>query len=129
MADLAKARITAQLEQGGATFLDPVAAATMIWAGAMLALDAAGNLIPAAPGSPTIRGVAVETADNSTGAAGDVSITSKRGAFLFNNSDLDRTDIGADCFVSDDNTVASTGTLVAGKLLQIEDAGAWVEIK
>ena len=41
---------------------------------------------------------------------------------------LDRTDIGASVYVVDDNTVGATGTLIAGKLLDIEPAGAWVEI-
>lgn len=128
MADLTKARSTAELASRGTTFVDPVAAATKIFEGAMVALDASGNAIPAAPASTTMRGVAVATADNTDGAAGAASVTIKRGVFLFNQTGLDRTDIGTMVKVSDDNTVGGAGALVAGKLLDIEPAGAWVEI-
>ena len=52
----------------------------------------------------------------------------KRGVFQFAQTGLDRTKIGTAVFVVDDNTVGAAGTLIAGKLLDIETAGAWVEI-
>lgn len=128
MADLTKARAPRELASGGKSVVDPLAAATKIFEGAMVGLDASGNAVPAAPAVATMRGVAFETADNTDGVAGDISITSRRGAFHFNQTGLDRADIGSDVFVVDDNTVGATGTLVAGKLLDIDAAGAWVEI-
>lgn len=109
---------------------DPLAAATRIYGGTMVALDASGNAIPAIPAAPTMRGVANHEADNSTGAAGAVSVECDRGfAFLFaNDGSLDRTDIGADVYVVDDQTVGVAGTLIAGKCIDIVDAGVWVFI-
>ena len=128
MANLTKDRITAELASGGKTFRDPVAAATSLFMGSMVGLDAAGNAVKAAPAVATMRGVAVAGADNTGGAAGDVSVEIKRGVFQFAQTGLDRTKIGTAVFVVDDNTVGATGTLIAGKLLDIETAGAWVEI-
>jgi len=128
MANLTKARVTAELASGGKTFADPVAADTKLLQGGMVGLDASGNAVKAAPAVATMRGVAVHAADNTDGAAGAISVEVKRGVFLFNQTGLDRTDIGASVYVVDDNTVGATGTLIAGKLLDIEPAGAWVEI-
>ncbi|ANT39909.1 hypothetical protein RGUI_0836 [Rhodovulum sp. P5] len=113
----------------GQRFADPVAAAVTIYSGAMVALDASGNAIPAIPAAPTMRGVALEEADNADGAAGDVTTLIERGAFLVaNGGSIDRTHIGGDVYVADDNTVAATGTLVAGKCLDVTSAGVVVEI-
>lgn len=127
MANLTKSRVTAELASGGKTFADPVAAATVLFQGSMVGLDASGNAVKAAPAVATMRGVAVRTADNADGSAGDVSVEIKRGVFQFAQTGLDRTDIGADVYVVDDNTVSAAGTLIAGKLLDIDPAGAWVE--
>ena len=128
MADLTKARPLTELASGGKTFVDPVAAATKLFEGGMVGLDGAGNAVKAAPAVPVMRGVAVATVDNTDGVAGALSVDVKRGAFLFNQTGLDRTDIGSNVFVVDDNTVGAAGTLIAGKLLDIVPAGAWVEI-
>lgn len=114
----------------GQRFADPVAAAARIFSGAMVALDALGNAIPAIPAGTTMRGVALEEADNTDGAAGDISVPIERGqAFLVSNDgSIDRTHIGTDVFVVDDNTVGAAGTLVAGKCLDVSDFGVVVEI-
>lgn len=113
----------------GQRFADPVAAATTIYSGAMVALNAAGDAIPAIPTGVIMRGVALEEADNETGAAGDVAVPTERGPFLVaNDGSLDRTHIGTDVYVVDDNTVGDAGTLVAGKCLDVLDAGVVVEI-
>ncbi|WP_349295244.1 hypothetical protein ABEB22_18350 (plasmid) [Thioclava sp. 'Guangxiensis'] len=114
----------------GERFVDPVAAATVIYAGSMVALDASGDAIPAIPTGTVMRGVALSEADNETGAAGDVSAQIERGPFLVaNDGSLDRTHIGTEVFVVDDNTVGAAGTLVAGKLLDVLPAGVVVEIR
>lgn len=113
----------------GLRFRDPVAAATKIYAGSLVALNAAGNAVPAAPASTTMRGIALSEADNTTGAIGDVSVEISRGPFLVaNDGTIDRTHIGTDVFVVDDNTVGETGTLVAGKCLDVTPEGVTVEI-
>ncbi|KAA2314550.1 hypothetical protein E0K93_09540 [Puniceibacterium sp. HSS470] len=113
----------------GARFRDPVAAATTIYAGALVALNAAGDAIPAVPAGVIMRGVALAEADNETGAAGDVSVDIERGPFLAaNDGSLDRTHIGTDVYVVDDNTVGEAGTLIAGKCLDVAPEGVTVEI-
>lgn len=113
----------------GQRFGNPVAAAAKIYSGALVALDAAGNAIPAIPAAPIMRGVALLPADNTNGAAGDVDVLTERGPFLVaNDGSIDRTHIGGDVFVVDDNTVGAAGTLVAGKCLDVTPEGVTVEI-
>ena len=113
----------------GRRFVDPVAAATVIYAGALVALNAAGDAIPAVPAGVTMRGVALAEADNADGAAGDASVMIDRGPFLVaNDGSIDRTHIGTDVYVVDDNTVGDAGTLIAGKCLDVTAQGVVVEI-
>lgn len=131
MAALAKDRITKELASGGASFADPVAANAKIYRGAMVGLDAAGNAVPAAAATPVMRGVAVDDgADNTGGAAGAASVRTRRGVFHLNQTGLNRTHIGKTVYVLDDNTVGTTNTnLAAGKLVDLDATGAWVEIR
>lgn len=113
----------------GRRFGNPVAAATRIFDGAMVALNAAGDAIPAIPTAARMRGVALHEADNADGTAGAISVETDRGPFLVaNDGTVDRTHIGGDVFVVDDNTVGAAGTLVAGKCLDVKAAGITVEI-
>lgn len=114
----------------GERFSDPVAANAVIHSGSLVALDAAGDATPATPTGTVMRGVALSEADNETGDAGDTSVLTERGPFVVaNDGSLDRTHICSDVFVVDDNTVGATGTLVAGKLLDVLPAGVVVEIR
>jgi hypothetical protein len=113
----------------GAAFNDPVAADAVIYKGAMVGLDASGNLKPAAAsGVAVMRGVALEEVDNTGGAAGAKSCQSMTGTFRVAQTGLDRTDIGALVSVTDDATVGGAAALKAGKLVDLDPAGAWVEI-
>lgn len=111
----------------------PVKTATTIYAGALVALNA-GYAVPASTATGLVAvGIAEKTVTNS-GADGAVSIDVRQGAFKFNNSGsgdlIAQTDVGADAFIVDDQTVAKTsGSLTrsrAGKILQIESDGVWV---
>jgi len=114
----------------------PVAAATVIHAGALVALDASGNAVPGSTATTlTAAGRAEEAVDNSAGAAGDLSVTVRRGVFRYANEPTDlvtRADIGATCYIVDDQTVArtnGTGTRsAAGKVIDVDADGVWVEI-
>ncbi|WP_435609907.1 hypothetical protein [Pseudomonas knackmussii] len=132
---LAKDRNT--LRRDGVQFSDPVAADTLIFAGALVCLDASGNAVPGAT-STTLkaRGVAQEQVDNTGGAAGDLSVESRRGVFQFANStstdQITRADIGSECYIVDDQTVAKTSATntrsVAGVIRDVDSNGVWVEI-
>lgn len=117
---------------------DPVAATTVIFAGALVCLDASGNAVPGSTSTTlTARGVAQHTVDNTSGAAGAEHIECKRGVFRFNNSaaadEVTRAEIGSECFIADDNTVAKTNgessRSGAGIVVDVDDSGVWVEIR
>jgi hypothetical protein len=125
------------LSRDGKRFSDPVAATTVIYAGALVQLNSAGNAVPASATAANVpRGVAVEKVDNSAGAAGDLRVESLRGVFCFKNSaaadEITRAEIGDTCYVVDDETVAKTNNAgarpAAGVVRDVDAKGVWVEI-
>ena len=113
---------------------DPLAAATKIYAGALVCLDAAGNAVPGSTAvGLTARGVAQEQIDNSAGAAGDLRIESRSGVHRFkNDASIDRANIGDTAYIVDDETVADTDggatRSIAGEIIDVDSAGVWVKI-
>lgn len=115
----------------------PVAANTKIYAGSLLVM-AGGYVRPATYATPSqVVGIADETADNSGGAAGDISLQVKRGVFLLNNAAspnaVDRTMFGAAILVLDDQTIAKPGTSggvahTGYALHDVDDDGVWISI-
>ena len=123
--------------RAGVEFLDPVAAAKTIYAGALVVLDASGNAAPGSTATGLIaRGVAQAAVNNSGGSAGDASVPSRAGVFRFENSAstdaITRAEIGDPCYIVDDQTVAKTdGTSTrseAGTVVDVDDDGVWVRI-
>jgi len=111
---------------------DPVAAATLIYMGALVMLDTSGNAVPgAATATLKARGFAKFKADNSSGAAGDIDVETIVAAGEMANSaggdEITAADIGNACFVVDDQTVAKTssgGTRpVAGRIEEVTADG------
>lgn len=136
MATLASARNTR--ERLALDFSYSVAAATTIYAGSIVTLTAAGYARGGKQGGTRAVGVAQNNADNSTGADGAKTVNVKRGCFQFLNFATDLVtpaDIGNDCYVVDDETVAKTNggatRVIAGKIVGIEMMGAtstvWVQ--
>jgi hypothetical protein len=96
------------------SFAVGLAASTRIYQGSLVAINQAGNLVPAsADASLHIVGVAEDEANNSSGSAGAISLTVRRGVFYLNNSSstdaVTDADVGRPCFAADDDTVARTG--------------------
>ena len=124
------------LTKGRDLLVLPVAAATAIHAGALVALNASGLAVPGSVATTLLAaGRAEESADNSAGSAGAISVTVRRGVFLFKNHGADpvvQADTLKDCYIVDDETVAKTNGAntrsKAGKVLEVEAAGVWVEI-
>lgn len=113
----------------------PVAANVKIFAGALVAIEA-GYLVPGKVAVGLIaQGRAEATVDNTGGASGALSAPVERGCFLFANKADDavtQADVGKDCFIVDDETVARTnGTSTrsrAGLVRAVEPGGGvWVE--
>ena len=114
---------------------DPVAAATHIFAGNIVALDALGNAVPGtAVAGLVARGVSFEEVDNSTGLAGDKHIQTRSGVFLFDNAAADaitQADVGAFAYISTPTEVCKTaaGKSVAGIVTELIDTQVAVKIE
>ena len=128
-----------------------VAASTSIFVGALVCLDAAGNLVngQTAVGLktdgvafPSPFGIPVSVYDNSSGSAGDIEARVVKGTFKFANSGGDpvtAAEVGDVCFVEDNQTVSATdgggAQSEAGRVLSIDPAteptgaGVWVVIE
>ncbi|HAZ4831200.1 hypothetical protein [Citrobacter freundii] len=116
----------------------PMAAATVIYGGHMVAVNATGFAVPASAGAAastqTVLGVSDGWADNTGGADGDALVIIRRGrGFLFANSSADpvtQAEVGKNCYVVDSVTVAKTSDTdkrpYAGKVAGIEADGVWV---
>lgn len=133
---LTKDRDTKQ--RGGKRFNAPVAASTHIYTGALVARDASGNLVPGSESTALKKpGVAKENVDNSDGSAGDARCDYELGCYPFKNSastdEITAADIGNDCYIVDDETVAKTddegARSVAGQIVDLDSYGVWVDFK
>lgn len=133
-----KDRSTEEIAPGRVRSL-PMAASAKVYAGTIAAIDASGNVNKGIT-STTIRAVGVFLApfDNTGGAAAALSAEVHRGVFgPFANSSagdlIAAADVGADCYIVDDSTVAKTnGTStrsVAGKVWNVDASGVWIEFR
>lgn len=132
MAALSAPRNTKQ--RVGEVFDFPVAANTTCYQGGLAVLSAGY----AAPGSAATGLIAagrfLETV--SAVSAGDSSVRVERGVFKFGNSAstdaIAQADVGKDCYVVDDQTVAKTNgsntRSRAGQVVAIDTDGVWVQI-
>lgn len=121
----------------GEQFDLPVAAATLIYAGSIVCVSTATNLATKGATATTLKavGMAEDRADNSAGAASAIRVRVRRGCFRFANSaagdQVVLGDVGSDCFIVDDQTVAKTNgsntRSVAGKVRDVDADGVWVE--
>ena len=113
-----------------------VAAAAFCHAGGLAALDGAGHVKPGAT-ALGLRGLGRfrNRADNSGGAAGDITAEVELGVFQFKNSAttdaIAAGDIGKPCYIVDDETVAKTDggstRSVAGIIVDLDAEGVWVD--
>ena len=119
-----------------AQFQFPVAAATKIPAGVIVAINASALAVNGAT-STTLKAVGVSeaAADNSAGAASAINVKVRRGCHKFGNSAsgdlITLAEVGTDCYIVDNQTVAKTNgsstRSVAGKVRDVEADGVWVE--
>lgn len=132
MSALTDARNTKELS--GEVFGFPVGASTTCYQGGIAVLNAGY----AKPGTTATGLVAVGRFEETAAAvsAGDASVRVKRGIFKFVNSAagdaIAQADVGADCYIVDDQTVAKTnGTNTrsrAGQIVGVDGDGVWVQI-
>jgi len=135
MAPLAKDRNTRSRGEKTRKVVLPVAAATKIFCGAGVCVNAAGYAVPASDTAALITwGRAEAQVDNTLGAAGDLYIEVSKGVFAFDASGLAQANIGDPVTWVDDHTVglaaATTNDIAAGTLEEIDpvSAEAWITI-
>jgi hypothetical protein len=119
----------------GTEVLMKMAAVKIYQGGAVGVVTGVGYATPLVIATSNMKfmGVAEETVDNSAGSAGDKWIRVRiTGLVGFNLSSLTVANIGAVVYFlsgSDDNTVAASGSMVAGELKALDSAGiGWVKI-
>jgi hypothetical protein len=114
----------------------PMAAAMLIYQGTIVALNATGFASKGVVATTLKQfGRAEATVDNSAGAAGAKDIDVRPGIYRwFNSAAADLitiAEIGTDCFIADDQTVAKTnGTSTrsrGGKVVLIDVSGVYVQ--
>ena len=122
MAALTNSRNTPEMADGGRMRVYPVEANTNIYLGGIVALDAAGNAVPASATTTTANalkaigraervhnGIPGQNAINNPGVAGAISIVARKGVFMFNqDNSITAAQVGLQCFALDDNTVTAT---------------------
>ena len=112
----------------------PVVASDIIYKGALLKQNAAGNIAPCvAEAGSAFAGVAYEYMDNSAGAAGDKEVRYfSEGVFLLNGTGFALTDVGQPVYATDDQVVTKTSAAnaqVVGQIVQIKSSTqVWVKL-
>lgn len=113
----------------------PVKAATRIYKGSLVCADATGYAVPGADTAGyTFFGVAIEDADNSSGAAGALSVrVQTSGIFSFAKSgSITQASCGAQLCIVDDQTVGlaatTTNDIACGRLEALDGSDVWLRI-
>ena len=118
----------------GRTQAYQVAAATVIFKGALCAVNATGFLVPAINTAAFIVvGVADHAVDNTAGADGDLSANCSKGVYAFNGEGGDlptQALVGHGVYAASDHEVELTAgnAVFAGTLEEIDGADYWVRI-
>jgi predicted RecA/RadA family phage recombinase len=113
----------------------PVAGGTKVFAGSLVCADAAGYAVAAADTAGLkFLGVALEQADNSSGANGDKKVRLRRtGVFEFNAASITQAMVGDPMYAKDDNTfddaAGTTNDIKVGVLVKYVSATkGWIDI-
>lgn len=134
MVALTGTRATAR--RNGEDFGGPAAANAIIFEGALVARNAAGDVVPGSVAT-TLKacGVAQASINNTGGAAGAQTVPYKKGVFVFANEATDaitKADVENNAFIFDDQTVARTNggstRSIAGRIVDVDAVGVWVRV-
>ena len=111
-------------------------ASTTIYAGALVAINAAGYAVPAAAtASFVVVGIAIET--KKTGSGGSDTIVVRAGVIAklkhtaVNANKIRRGDVGNAAYVVDDESVGDNGgavDIIAGMVVGFDADGVWVDL-
>ncbi|HUO06568.1 MAG TPA: hypothetical protein VMU16_15345 [Candidatus Binataceae bacterium] len=142
MAALTSSRNTPEMGDGGRMRVYPVEANTNIYLGSIVALNAAGNAVPASATTDSANtlkaigraervqdGIPGADAINNPGAAGAISIVVRKGVFLYaQDSSIAQAQLGATCFALDDNNVTATDRGTGASVQQYAAVGEAVAL-
>lgn len=110
----------------------PVAASTKLLPGTMAAVNASGYAVAAsAAENLKVAGCVQALADNSAGAAGDISVMVDRGTYVWNgDSTITAASVLKLCYVKDATTVTltPTGSSPVGIIVDVDSDGVTVEM-
>lgn len=135
MAALTQDRNTPRLE--GGVYEAGVAATTKLFGGSLGCFNAAGYLVPGSTATTLKAAGRIEKqVDNTGGGAGAKSAKYRPGIYRFGNSAsgdlITIADVGADCYIVDDQTVAKTHATntrsIAGTVVMVDSLGVWVKV-
>ena len=151
MAALTNSRNTPEMADSGRIRVLGVEANTTVFLGSMVAVNAAGNAVPASATTTTanalkvigraeyvVNGIPAQNAVNNPGVAGAIQLAVRKGVFMFSqDSSITTALIGSPCFALDDNNVTATDRAsgasvqqyaVAGEVVAIDPSGeVWVD--
>ena len=121
-----------KMREGG-IFNHTLAVGAVINKGAIVVLDAGLAKAGFADANVVTVGMAMHSAAQ---AEGELSVDVRKGTFHYRNSaaadEITAADIGSDCYLVDDDTVAKTNgggaRSVAGKIEAIDGAHVWITI-
>jgi len=121
--------------RAGSVRAHPIAAATALYAGILIALSTTGYAVSGVDTAGyKFVGVARAAQDNSAGAAGALDIeVYKEGVFSFAIAAVTQADIGRDVYIVDNATVGFSESVTkrvrVGKIVAVDDSThAWVQI-
>lgn len=122
------------VEQAGIDTEAPMKGSTTIFQGALVVMET-GLAVPGKVATGlVVLGAAKETVVNA-GADGAKKVLASRGTFKFFNYASDAVtaaDLGKDCYILDDQTVAKTSATntrsIAGKIIAVESDGVFVRV-
>jgi hypothetical protein len=113
----------------------PVKAATKIYKGSLVCADSTGYAVRGADSAGCVfLGIAIEEADNSSGANGALSIrVQTSGVFSFAKSgSITQASLGSALYIVDDQTVGlaatTTNDIACGRLEALDGSDAWLRV-
>lgn len=139
---LTSSRHTDELGDGARELVIPVEAAKTIYLGSIVAVNAAGNAVPASDAG-ALRCVgraervhngipgqdAVNVSPVTSGAAGAISIVARRGVFQYDNDgSISQANVDQMAYAADDHTVAADETVVAPAAATIPATGTLLTV-
>lgn len=115
----------------------PMAASTTVHGGSIVCVNASGYAVSGSTSAMLKAAGVAASGKRNTGAAGAERVDVKKGVHCLANSAsadaITLADIGADCYIVDDQTVAKTSATstrsVAGKVFDVDAEGVWVDFR